>query len=191
MTAGCLLSGCAILGVDALLDPNISSWPLAVALAGVGFGLGLALVAVTAAVLAIVPAERSGMAASTVNTSRQLGGVLAVATLGAVINAQLVGELGRKLAELRVPEAFRSLVIDAVTHGGLPANAAGAAAANPIAASNLGLVGRILDSAEGAFGHGLHTALVVTSVVLLLAAVVSFFTEGRRASEAPVATAVE
>jgi EmrB/QacA subfamily drug resistance transporter len=179
MTVGCLLAGGAILGVDALLDPEISSWPLSVALASVGFGLGLALVAVTAAVLAIVPPERSGMAASTVNTSRQLGGVLAVATLGAVINAQLVGELGRKLAELRVPDAFRSLVIDAVTHGGLPANAAGAAAANPIAASNLGLVARILDSAEGAFGHGLHTALVVTSVVLLLAAVVAFFTEGR------------
>ena len=79
-----------------------------------------------------------------------------------------------------MPEAFRSLVIDAVTHGGLPANAAGAAAANPIAAANLGLVGRILDSAEGAFGHGLHTALIVTSVVLLVAAVIAFFTESSR-----------
>ncbi len=58
--------------------------------------------------------RRSGMAASTVNTSRQFGGVLAVAILGAVVNDQLVGELGRKLTALDVPEAFRSLVIDAV-----------------------------------------------------------------------------
>ena len=119
------------------------------ALAAVGFGLGLALVAVSAAVLAIVPAERSGMAASTVNTSRMLGGVLAVAILGAIVNARLVSELTHKLAELGVPHAFRSLIINAVTHGGLPANAAAAAAANPIAAANLGLIAKVLTAADG------------------------------------------
>ncbi len=102
MTAGCLLAGGAMFWVDSLLDPSISFAPLAAALAGVGFGLGLALVAVTASVLSIVPAERSGMAASTLNTARELGGVLAVAILGAVVNARLVGELGRKLTALGV-----------------------------------------------------------------------------------------
>ena len=180
MTAGCLLAGGSMFWVDALLNPSISFTPLAVALAGVGFGLGLALVAVTAAVLAIVPQERSGMAASTLNTSRELGGVLAVAILGAVINAQLVGDLGRRLTGLGVPEAFRSLVINAVTHGGLPANAAGAAAANPIAAANLGVVARVLSSAIEAFGRGLHTALTITAVILLVGAIVAGLTGGRR-----------
>src|SRR5439155_285277 len=83
----------------------------------VGFGLGLALVAVSAAVLAVVPPERSGMAASTLNTSRELGGVLAVAILGAVVNGRLLTELTRKLNELGVPPAFHSLIINAVTHG--------------------------------------------------------------------------
>jgi EmrB/QacA subfamily drug resistance transporter len=185
MAAGCLLAGGAMFGVDALLAPNVSFAPLAAALAGVGFGLGLALVAVTAAVLTIVPAERSGMAASTVNTSREFGGVLAVATLGAVVNAQLVGELGRKLTALGVPEAFRSLVIDAVTHGGLPANAAAAAKANPVAASNFGLIGRVLKSAEVAFGHGLHAALVVAAAILIGGALVALLPggSGRRAAE--------
>jgi EmrB/QacA subfamily drug resistance transporter len=176
MTVGCLLAAGSIFAVDAVLDPDVSFWPLTVALAGVGFGLGLALVAVTAAVLAIVPAERSGMAASTVNTSREFGGVLAVAILGAIVNAQLVGELGRKLAGLGVPEAFRSLVVDAVTHGGLPANAIAAAAANPIVAGNLELVGKVLSLAIAAFGHGLHTALVVAAAIMLAAAAVSLFT---------------
>ena len=185
MTAGCLLAGGAMFGVDALLDPHVSFTPLAAALAAVGFGLGLALVAVTAAVLTIVPAERSGMAASTVNTSREFGGVLAVATLGAIVNAQLISELGHKLTALGVPQVFRSLVIDAVTHGGLPANAAAAAAANPVAAANLGLIGRVLKSAEAAFGHGLHVALVVAAAVLLAGALVSLLTggSGRRAAE--------
>jgi EmrB/QacA subfamily drug resistance transporter len=181
MAAGCLLAGGAMFGVDALLDPNVSFAPLAAALAGVGFGLGLALVAVTAAVLAIVPVERSGMAASTVNTSRQFGGVLAVAILGAVVNAQIVGELGRKLAELKVPEAFRSLVIDAVTHGGLPANAAGAAAANPIAAAYFSQIGPVIAAAKEAFGHGLHAALVVAAGILLAASVTALLADGASA----------
>ena len=108
---------------------------LAAALALVGFGLGLALVAVTTAVLSIVPAERSGMAASTLNTSRQLGGVLAVAILGAVINARLVSELTSKLTAIGVPGIFQGVIVHAVTDGGLPANAAQAAASNPVAAA--------------------------------------------------------
>jgi EmrB/QacA subfamily drug resistance transporter len=180
MALGCLLAAGSMVGVERVLDPNVSFALLAVALAGVGVGLGLALVAVTAAVLAIVPAERSGMAASTVNTSRQFGGVLAVAILGAVVNGQLVSELGRKLTALDVPEAFRSLVIDAVTRGGLPANTAAAAAANPIAAANLGKLGQVIDAAKQAFGHGLHTALVVTAVILLAGGMVAVLAGGGR-----------
>jgi hypothetical protein len=114
------------------------------------------------------------MAASTVNTSREFGGVLAVAILGAIVNAQLVADLSRKLAAVGVPESFRQLVINAVTHGGLPANAAAAAAKNPLVAGNLGLVGRVLSSAEDAFGQGLHVALVVAAAIMLVASVVAF-----------------
>jgi hypothetical protein len=162
--------------VNAALDPDPSFAALSAALAAVGFGLGLALVAVTAAVLAIVPAERSGMAASTVNTSRMLGGVLAVAILGAIVNARLVSELTHKLAVLSVPPAFRSLIINAVTHGGLPANAAAAAAANPIAAANLPLIAKVLTAAEAAFGHGLRVALVVAAAILLAGALIAAVT---------------
>jgi len=62
-------------------------------------------------------------------------------------------------------------VISAVTHGGLPANAAGAAAANPLAAANLGVFASVLHDAESAFGNGLHTALIITALVLFVAAV--------------------
>jgi EmrB/QacA subfamily drug resistance transporter len=184
MTLGCLLAGGSIFAVDAVLDPTVSFAPLALSLAAVGFGLGLALVAVTAAVLGIVPAERSGMAASTVNTSREFGGVLAVAILGAIVNARLVADLTRKLAEIGVPESFRQLVIDAVTHGGLPANAVAAAAKNPLVAGNLGVVGRVLSSAKDAFGQGLHVALVVAAVIMLVASAVAFVT-GRSEAATP------
>jgi MFS family permease len=174
MALGCGLSGGAMFAVDALLKPSVSFAALAASLAVVGFGIGLALVALTSAVLAIVPPERSGMAASTVNTSRELGGVLAVAILGAVVNAQIVGRLGEQLSTLGVPDIFRNLIINAVTHGGLPANAAQAAATNPIAAANKDLVAQVLKAAEADFGHGLHIVLVIAASVLLAGAAVSF-----------------
>ncbi len=176
MTAGCLFAGGAMFGVAALLDPHPSFAALAAVLAAIGFGLGLALVAVTAAVLAIVPAGRSGMAASTVNTSRMLGGVLAVAILGAVINGTLVGELGRRLVEMGAPKGFREIVINSITHGGLPANAVQAALTNPVVAANLKLIPAILSAAEAAFGHGLHTALVLAASILLAGALTAAVT---------------
>ena len=140
----------------------------------VGFGLGLALVAVTASVLAIVPAERSGMAASTVNTSRELGGVLAVAILGAVINGRLVSDLTAHLGGLGVSHDLQQLVVHAVTHGGLPANAALAMLANPVVAAealtNPGILGKILDAAEASFGNALHAGLTVAALILLAGA---------------------
>ena len=185
MALGCVLSAGGIFAVDGLLHPNIALGELAAALALVGFGLGLALVAVTAAVLAIVPAERSGMAASTVNTSRQLGGVLAVAILGAVINSRLVSELSRRLGALGVPPDLQKLVIHAVTHGGLPADSALAIATNPVVAAHPGVLGKILSAATTAFGHALHVGLVVAAAVLLAGAVVSLAAGGRQSAGAP------
>jgi EmrB/QacA subfamily drug resistance transporter len=179
MAFGCLLAGVSIFGVARLLEPHPSFAGLAAVLAVVGFGLGLALVAVSAAVLAVVPPERSGMAASTLNTSRELGGVLAVAILGAVVNGRLLAELTRRLDELEVPQAFHSLIINAVTHGGVPANASEAAASNPIVAANIGLVAKVLSAAEAAFGHGLHVALVVAGSILIASAATAALTVDR------------
>ncbi len=179
MAVGCLLSGGGMFVVDAVLSPTVELWELSAALAVVGLGLGLALQAVTASVLAIVPAERSGMAASTVNTSRQLGGVLAVAILGAVINGRLVSDLTAHLGGLGVSQELQRLVLDAVTHGGLPANATLAILANPVVAAealtNPGILDKILNAAEASFGNALHVGLTVAAITLLAGAAASVF----------------
>ena len=94
MVLGCLLAGAGLLLTDHQLTVTTSVsdliWPLAIA----GLGFGIALVSVTQAVLTLVRPEESGMAASTVNTSRELGGVFGVAALGAVVNAVLAVAAG-------------------------------------------------------------------------------------------------
>ena len=175
MVLGCLLAGGGLLLVDRQLTATTSvaalAWPLAIA----GLGFGIVLVSITAAVLALVPAEESGMAASTVNTSRELGGVFGVAVLGAVVNAQLTSGLTEKLVRLGIPVEFRKIVIQIVTTGGStnPSD-------YPVAKGNGKIVARVLLAAEGSAGHGVHLALEIAGGIVLAAAVVAAFAARHR-----------
>ena len=171
MTIGCAVAAVGIFLVDAQMGPNVATFSLALSLAIVGFGLGLALVALTSSVLSTIAAERSGMAASAVNTSRELGGVLAVAVLGAVVNGRLVAQLQDRLSSLGIPAPFRKVVVDAVTTGQF---SLGSASSNPLALGNLGVFAKVIEAAEAAFGDGLHIALLIAGSLLVGAAVVSY-----------------
>ena len=177
MVLGCLLAGIGLFLVDWKLTATTSvaalTWPLAIA----GLGFGIALVTMTAAVLSLVPSEQSGMAASTVNTSRELGGVFGVAVLGAVVNAQLTGGLTEKLIKLGIPLQFRQIVVRIVTTGGStnPAD-------YPIAKGNGRVVAKVLLAAENSAGHGVHLSLRIAGAIVLAAAVVAAFAARHRVS---------
>lgn len=178
MVVGCFVAGGGMFLVDALLTPDASIAPLAGALALVGVGFGLALVTMTAAVLALVPAERSGTAASTVNTSRELGGVLGVAVLGAIVDSRLTGDLQHRLAAIGIPSGFRGFVISAVTHGGVPNSPS--KVKNPLAKGHETLVAKVINAAEAAFGSGLHASMFVAATLLLAIGVVAALATGGR-----------
>lgn len=169
--AGCLIGAVGVFILDAVIQPNVSTATLAWSLAISGFGFGICLVTMTSSVLNIVPPERSGMAASTVNTFRELGGVFGVAVLGAIVNAQLTGQLVHKLKSLGMPTNFQSFVIYAITHGGhTPHNAHISIAA---LAAHASLVQTVTQSAYGAFGAGLNIALLIAGSLLAATGIVT------------------
>lgn len=171
---GCLLAGIGMFVVDAVLSPTVNSWTLTWALALVGVGFGMTLTTMTTVVLNIVPIERSGMAASTVNTFREMGGVLSVAILGAIVNGQLTTSLVAKLQALGLPANFQSLAVYAITHGGnLPA---GAHVSVSTILNHPKLVQQTENAAYAAFGHGLDIALYIAGVILLCTALVAWAT---------------
>jgi EmrB/QacA subfamily drug resistance transporter len=178
MVVGCVLAGAGLLLVDWKLTATTSvaalTWPLAIA----GLGFGIALVTMTQAVLSLVPPEQSGMAASTVNTSRELGGVFGVAVLGAVVNAQLTSGLDEKLVRLHIPLIYRNVVIRFVTTGGNITTAEN----SPGVKGHARLIARVLLAAEGSAGHGVHLALEIAGGILLAAAVVALFAARHRVS---------
>jgi EmrB/QacA subfamily drug resistance transporter len=178
MVLGCVIAGLGLFLVDRQLTATTSvaalTWPLAIA----GLGFGIALVTVTAAVLTLVPPEQSGMAASTVNTSRELGGVFGVAVLGAVVNAQLTNGLTEKLVKLGIPVQFRQIVIQFVTTGGNISSAEH----SPAVKGHEKIVAKVLLAAEGSAGHGVHLALEIAGGIVLAAAVVAAFAARHRVS---------
>jgi EmrB/QacA subfamily drug resistance transporter len=176
MVLGCVIAGVGLFLVDRQLTATTSvaalAWPLAIA----GLGFGIALVTVTAAVLTLVPSEQSGMAASTVNTSRELGGVFGVAVLGAVVNAQLTSGLTEKLVKLGIPVQFRQIVVQFVTTGGNISTAEH----SPAVKGHEKIVAKVLLAAEGSAGHGVHLALEIAGGIVLAAAVVAAFAARHR-----------
>jgi DHA2 family methylenomycin A resistance protein-like MFS transporter len=97
----CAVAGCVAL---AAVPARTPVWALAVLLIPVGLSGPLVMPPTTAVLLAAVPAHRAGTASGVFNTSRQLGGALAVAVFGAL----LAGAAGF------LPGVRTSLVITAV-----------------------------------------------------------------------------
>jgi len=173
MVVGTALAGGGILLSDAVLNPTVSYAPMAGALLLVGLGFGIALVPVTSTVLSLAPPERSGMAASTSNTSRQLGAVVGVAVLGAVVNAQLTGSLKDRLHAIGIPAQFQSIVLQGVTHGAASSQGAAASKANPALTA---IIDKVINAAYAAFGDGLDVALRLSGAMLLVGTLIALVT---------------
>src|SRR5260370_6019395 len=89
-----------------------------------GIGIGLLLSPITSAVLAATPPARAGLASSMVNTSRQLGGVLGIAVLGALVENQEASNLTRNLINLHIPVRLSDTIANTIATAGANASAA-------------------------------------------------------------------
>jgi MFS family permease len=170
--------------VSALTGPLVArigatlGWVLPIA----GIGIGMLLVPVTSVPLTVVKPERSGMAASATNTSREMGAVFGVAILGAIVNAKLTGDLAARLKAIGIPPSFSALVEHAIQTGGTQGGAA-SSAEHSKNATVAAISRKVINAAYDAFGSGLHEALLVSGVLILVGAVVAFFTIHRPRGE--------
>jgi EmrB/QacA subfamily drug resistance transporter len=180
MVVGCALAASGIFLTDALITPHAGLSTVGWTLAMAGIGFGIVIVPVTSSALTNVPAEHSGMAASTNNTARELGAVAGVAILGSIVNGQLTVNLTARLVALGIPASFRSQVIAAVTTGSLGSQAA-ATKVGKGNASIQEIIDKVVTAAYGAFGHGLDLSLLAAGALLMASAVLAFFTASRSA----------
>jgi EmrB/QacA subfamily drug resistance transporter len=169
ITIGCLLLAVGLFLTDGYLSPHPDYALLTVALCVAGIGIGTTVVPITSAVLSAVPAERSGMAASATNTSREIGAVTGVAILGSLVYSRLHVSLVAQMNHLGVPKAFQGLVTTAIETGQIPKNTAAYAGFGK-------LVQEVIGAAYQAFHDGLHAALYLSAGLALAAGLLALIT---------------
>ena len=182
-----IVTGCAAFAAGLLLaNPLITPHPdyilLALALALAGIGIGITVVPVTATVLNTVPADRSGMAASTTNTSREIGAVVGAAVLGALVFSRLNASLTTHLEQLNVPASekaqilgFKSVIISFIETGQTNGNTN--------YSSYGGIVNQVIGAAYASFGEGLHAALYLSAGLVIAVGLLAAVTLGGRQTD--------
>jgi EmrB/QacA subfamily drug resistance transporter len=174
MTVGCLLAAAGVLLTELVIGPHVgvSSLGWTMGLAGIGFGI--VIVPVNATALSSLPAANSGMASSAVNTARELGAVAGVAILGSIVNGQLTVNLTQRLVDLGIPVAFRSEIITAVTTGTAASQAKAIGSHSSKYVQHI--INEVVNAAYAALTHGLDIALAASGILLLVSALVAYFT---------------
>ena len=158
------------------ISPSPRFAQLAAALAVTGIGVGATVVPITSSALSAVPPERSGMAASAANTSREIGAVLGVAVLGALVNSQSARRSDQPAAPARDPGQLPGHRDQCDRDRDRPPNSQ-AASAGGAASQGQGqakLVQDVIDAAYAAFYSGLQAALFVAAGLVLAAGLFTF-----------------
>ena len=180
ITTGCAAFAAGLLIASPLITQHPDYVALSAALALAGVGIGITVVPVTSAVLDSVPPERSGMAASAANTSREIGAVAGASILGALVFSQLNSTLNSHIDALHVSAAdkaaimaFKPLIIQVIETGQIDKYLGKFS-------SQGGLIAQVEGAAYAAFGDGLHAAFYLSATLVILAGLLAAFTLGNR-----------
>lgn len=111
---GLLLSGGGLMVLGLRLREGTSEEEVRVLLGVVGAGVGLTTAPVVTAALTSAGEHRGGLAAASINVARELGGVVAVAGLGALAVTRLASRLTATLVDAGVASGQRPALLDAL-----------------------------------------------------------------------------
>jgi EmrB/QacA subfamily drug resistance transporter len=174
---GCVIFGTGLLLTTLTLTTHPSYLPLALTLSLTGVGIGTTLVPTTATAMSAVPAERSGMAASAANTSREIGAVTGTAVLGSLVISQLLTNLNVSMGHYGIPSFYRALAERVILTGGI---SSGSGSAGVAGAGEGKLIVEMTNAAYAAFHDGLHAALFVSGLLVFAAGLFSFALMSRK-----------
>jgi EmrB/QacA subfamily drug resistance transporter len=184
ITIGCAAFAVGLLAASPFITqhPNYVGLSLALALAGIG--IGITVVPVTSAVLDAVPPERSGMAASAANTSREIGAVAGASILGALVFSTLNSRLTDQINALSIPASqkvqimgFKPVIIQVIETGQIDKYLKAFSGEG-------GYIASAEKAAYAAFGDGLHAAFYLSAALVILAGLLAAVTLGKKTAKA-------
>ncbi len=164
MTFGLLLAGIGLVLLGVLLTPTTPYWVMFPIYLGMGVGLGATIAPMTAAVMNSVGPQRAGLGSAMTNTSREVGGVLGIALLGAILTTELKSAFAPAVAGLGLSQTQLAAVGDAAKHGSLVTQGIGLTTHQAAG---------LQQAFDAAFMKGFQPALVFAGVIVLIACVIA------------------
>lgn len=172
-----LASGMLIISIAIFFMANLSvdtTWQSLIApLIFAGIGMGLIMAPVNTVIMSAARVEHSGAASGIMTTMRQIGSLLGIAILGAVLQSRLASGLISTINSFNgIPQEVKNIIIDAINEGAL--SAGGMSGMNTGAMPETAQAAMIqMFTAE--FANSLNTAMIVAAVFCLAGAVVALF----------------
>ena len=168
-------------GVDKI-SPSTTSLSLLAPFLIAGVGIGLAVAPVTSAVMATAPKDRVGNASGVLSTMRQVGSLMGIAILGAVLQNRVTANITAGIQAVQgIPEAIKQKIIAGATAGGLQMGMPTGVGGLPATAQKM---------MESMFKLWFTNAVASTFIVAVILAVIGglcAFLLRRNPKEAPVA----
>jgi len=161
------------LGIYLMSDlSGVTDWPnLILPLAVCGLGMGLVMAPTTTVVMACTPVQQSGMGAGILSTTRQIGSVLGLSVLGAVLQNQLTNNITQTLAKIpMIPESIRAQIVNGLQSGGIGMGGINIPGAVPDA-----MKVQMMNLFKDQFAYSLNTTMKVGIVVILCGTLASLF----------------
>jgi EmrB/QacA subfamily drug resistance transporter len=160
MSAGPLMTAA---GLALLLSTDVDTSYAALILPAfvvMGIGWAITLAPMTSAVMGSVEPSRAGIASAVTNTSRELGGVLGVAAVGALVTSTFTRAFTTRLMEAGMSRPEAAGIVARVGGGGAAGGSGGGSPA-------------IVDAIQRSFVDAIHRGMVVSIVAMVVAAIVS------------------
>jgi EmrB/QacA subfamily drug resistance transporter len=133
-----------------------------------GIGMALTMSPMSTAAMNAVEVTKAGVASGILSMNRMVGGTLGVALLGTIFQSVSKSRLTENLAHTPLPAGQRAALADQLGQG-----------ASSVHATNPAMRQTILHATHDAFIHGFTTAMIVSTSVAALGAVVAFTMIGR------------
>jgi EmrB/QacA subfamily drug resistance transporter len=166
ITLGLLMTGTGLLFMTGIQpDTSFSSFWYWLLLTGLGVGCIMA--PMTSAIMGTVPPARAGMASATSNTLRQVGNVFGIAVLGNIVTHVFKSDLTTSLAAFHLPPAASTKILAMAGQG------RESASGQAIPGVDMAALGQTIAQS---FTNGIHAAMWVSGILLLVGAPIAFLT---------------
>jgi Na+/melibiose symporter-like transporter len=143
------------------LDVNSTALQVIIVTMVMGLGMGNVMAPCTDSIMGSLPRAKAGVGSAVNDTTRQFGGALGVAVYGSVLASRYADHVASRLGGI----VSGSLLADVKDSVGSALNATQKPAGQPFAS-------QIIDASRRSFVDGMHTAVLLAMVVLLVAAAI-------------------